>query len=208
MEALLLLLMAAAFAIAWWLALNQLAYWNSQRFEPSFEQLYATRMMALPALFLGLISSGLMVTTLNRMLLAVRYPLYIRYQNLTMRYDFDRATRPVVVFTVAASLLLAAPMLNWRIVFNPNDVEFHSPFLLSTSVEHYADVVDIRTAPRFRTPNAKMVDGQEYQIEFRDGTVLATKEIMADCGLPRKQRLAQFISDRSKKPIRVLGFLE
>jgi hypothetical protein len=107
-------------------------------------------------------------------------------------------------------LLILLPLFHWRAVFTKNEVVIY-PFFGISPVRHtYKEIVDIRTAPQCRAPSGNVVvnGDKDHIIEFSDGYKWSTYIIWGETDDNEKQRLIDFVSAKSGKPVRQLPILE
>jgi len=195
-------------AACWWI-LYRIGIWNAGRFDGAVYHLWPFGLIwGVPAGILGLFTSAVPIDLFYRWRLKDRYPEFERYANLRHGYDQQRAALPIMGFFLSLVLIAVVLILHNRVIFTKDEV-IQYPFFSLSSVSHkYGEIVDIRTAPKRRTPLGKLRDNNEYQTEFADGSVWYTLWEPAALAPAEKREIMEFLSKKSGKPIRRVPVLE
>ena len=196
-------------AAAWWWLFYWIGNWNAQRFAGAVYQLCPMGMTwGVSAIMAGILTTSLPLTLFYRFGLRERYAEFQRYLNLRHGCNERSIGLPICVFFGAIILASVVLILHWRVVLTNTEIVQY-PFFTLLSVSHkYSDITDIRTAPRRQAPSGNLRDNDDYETEFSDGSVWATYPNPADLTADEKQRMMEFVSKRSGKPIRHVALLE
>lgn len=196
-------------SVPWWWLFDRIDHWNTSHLGPAVYHLHEMRMaLALPGMFLGILSAGLLQMWAFRRLLGARYAEYQRFEDLSAGFDSRRIGRPILLGTLLLSVLMVVLALSWHVLLFQDRMEFYSWGGLGNTAKPYSSIREIRSAPQLRAPSGKLVDRREYEVEFEDGSTWSTNFAPATLKPPRKTELANFIAAQSKLKIRELDVLE
>lgn len=157
-------------------------------------------MWLLPAMFLGLMTSAVPLDLLYRLLLGRRYK------------RFDRACKERVGFDERALILLAAIFVTGALIYFPlvagyffarftdAGVEIGRPLPLRGRFYTYERVRAIEHRATFRAPIGTIVPRPHHVVLFDDGNSWSTDGRFTDAP-GEAERIAQFVSQRSGRPI-------
>ena len=156
---------------------------------------------ALPALFLGIITSALPVILLYKALLRERYAEYIHYTNLKAGFDglkvFAWISAPIVVLAVAAVVI----GINTYTQFKDDAIVIKRPVAWRPVAYPYGRVAAVAEVARLVAPNGNLVDRTHYVIRFDDGTSWTSEDGMHE-GEPEHDRAAvTFAAEAAGKAI-------
>ncbi len=162
------------FGYAWYLAFKWAA-------DMLYHPVPATRYLirpsglywALPALFLGVISSAIPTDRLYRCLLGDRYRRFDRFCNERAGYDGNRALAWLSAFIVAGSAVFFLAGVTCFARFDEAGVEIARPFASRSVFYGYARVTSIEHWATFRAPNGTPIP--HYIITFDDGSTWSTR---------------------------------
>lgn len=206
----LMLVLVPPLTCIWWLLLYQLSLFIAGFYRDAVFHLYPPGIVwLLPAMLLGILSTGPFLVAIRRRRLKDRYREYVRYGNLKHRFDQDRAMPPFFVAAVLLVLLGVAALMHWRVVFTQREI-ITCPFFGLSNVRHsYDDIVEIRTAPVSRAPSGKVVPNEagDHVVDFSDGSVWSTYPIWSHLRKAEKHELIDFIVAKSGKQVRQVPIL-
>jgi hypothetical protein len=208
------LLFVALYMIFWapvtyaiWVPLEALARWHTGLLPAAQMTLTVDPMFwLLPALFLSLVVSAAPLIWIAKLLLGQRYREYEKYIALKVKYDVDRVSRLLIGVVGIGSGILVFLALNWYVLVLEDAVVVNRLLGLSEDYYHYADIRQIRTAPRLTAPNGNVVSRREFVVTLIDGRTWSTNYLPMTRGKPKdqelvKRELIQVVSERSGVPI-------
>ncbi len=206
---LLLLTLCALTGFAWWAGLRVIGSWTSERFaHADFVLTPDSVIWGLPALFMGIVSAGLLIDVLYRGILKSRYPDWLAYQK--SRYGFDVLTlsKWVYIIILITSVISVGLILDWYAVFEKENIVINRFFALSEDRYFYGDIQEIKTAPRLIAPNGQQVIRREYVLRFSDGSVWSTNGTPSDLQPNEKRTLIGFVEAQSGSPVQEVELLQ
>ena len=127
----------------------------------------------LPAFFMGLLVSGVILTPVLKRVLKERYAEYERYTALRFGFDQNRALKPFAIGISSAFVLAVFLFFDAYVVASPSELRLN-PFLGFERHYTYRDVSEVVTAPALIAPNGNTVYRRVYLVRFSDGTSYTT----------------------------------
>jgi hypothetical protein len=156
---------------------------------------------AVPAGFLGLVSSARPLTLLYGVLLKDRYAEYDAYTRFKLGFDSWALFR-VFAFLVplmAAAFLLAG--INYSAQFDERGITTRRFWGAGGGLHSYEAVTSIHTRDHFIAPNGNRVLQPHYVIEFSDGTAWTTRDGMRTPDPANDLNLMEFVALKSGRTI-------
>jgi hypothetical protein len=151
----------------------------------------------IPAFFMALLLSGVVLTPALKFLLKERYAEYERFAALRIGFDQNRAMKGLAIVFSSAFILAVFALFDAYFVASPNQLRVN-PLLGFERQYAYGDVSEIVTAPALIAPNGKTVHKRVYVVRFRDGTFYTTDNMPEyEVGDRSPTLLIQYIVHRS-----------
>jgi hypothetical protein len=201
-SALPLVVLVALLTSAWYLGLT----WAASLFRPEAP---GTRFLIqpsasywlIPAIFLGMITSPILLYGLYRGLLRDRYRRFERCCVERDGFDVRRllVCLAVVIFTGSAVCFLAGVTSFSR--FNDTGNEIQRPLSFRSSFYEYTRVRTIERRATIRAPIGNEVPSPRHVILFDDGTLWSSRELLRIPVPEVDGQIAQLVSERSRRPI-------
>lgn len=130
----------------------------------------------LPAFFMALLLSGLILTPALKWLLKERYAEYERYQALRFGFDQNRVMKGFSIAISSAFVLAVFALFDAYVVASPNELRVNPIFGLERRYL-YSDIAGVLTAPALIAPNGNTVYRRVYVLKFKDGTAYTTDKM-------------------------------
>jgi hypothetical protein len=127
----------------------------------------------LPAFFMGLLLSGVILTPIVKRVLRGGFAEYERYTALRFGIDQTRAMKGVAITICSAFALAVFAFFDAYVVASPGELRVN-PFFGFERVYSYRDISEIATAPALIAPNGNTVYRRIYVVRFNDGTSYST----------------------------------
>jgi hypothetical protein len=199
---------AIVFSLIWWQCL-----WTAVRVlrklpDDPFVLVFRPFAWLLPAMGLGIMTTGMVIGPVLRWRLGDRFADFVRHRDLLRGFDERKVAR--VVYPVGAVLVAAGTVLlaDDYAYFSSNNIAINTFWSIRERRYQYSDVVWIGTAPEFVAPNRRPVRRREYVIRFKDGSSWSTLDDPSGLSMSRKDALAHFVSSLSGQSIIELSILE
>ena len=200
--AVLWLLLAAILGYAWYLGMT----WAASLFhDEAVSALFVIRTSpiawALPALFLGLISSLIPLDLLYRALLRERYRRYVRHSNERAGFDGKRLMVCFAILVlVGSTVFFLAGATNFT-RFTEAGIEIQHPFAFRPTFYGYNRVRFIERWATAQAPSGNKLAHPHLVIVFDDRTSWNSREGLRVPVRGIDDKIAQLVSERSKRPI-------
>ena len=154
-----------------------------------------------PALFLGMITLVIPLDWLYRALLRGRYRRYERYCMEGVGFDPRRLFACLAVFAFAGAAVFFLAGVTSFSRFTDTGIEIRRPFSFRSRFYEYTRVRAIEHRATSRAPAGNTMRRPEHVILFDDGTSWSSSEGLRDPVPALDGRIAQLVSERSKRPI-------
>ena len=205
-----------------------LSWYGNQRFEALEESSYSLVPVPflwllpafLPSMIIGMILGG----RIFQILLRDQQSEFSMYQRLKYEHAFSQGGMPQWIrkvynnsdgweFPFSGLLCLISAicvwlMLNWYILFTPNQIVINPLFGLSEVRYDYQDIDSIVASPRLKAPIGNVVDRWEFVLHFRDGVKWSSNMNPAEAREELKKDIACFVSQKSGAPIQEIPLFE
>lgn len=156
---------------------------------------------ALPALFLGAISSAIPLDWLYRALLRERYRRFERYCYERMGFDGNRLLVGLAVLIFAGSAVFFLAGVTSFARFTDAGIVIERPLSFRSEFRAYSRVRAIEHRATVPAGNGKAARRPHHVILFDDGTSWSTREGLRDPVPDVDAQVAQFVSRRSGRAI-------
>ena len=151
----------------------------------------------LPAFFMGLLLSGVVLTPILKRVLKERYAEYERYTALRFGFDQARAMKGLAIAICSAFALAVFAFFDAYVVASPGELRVN-PFFGFERRYSYRDISEIVTAPALIAPNGNTVYRRIYLVRFNDGTSYTTDNMPEhELGERTRVQLMEAILQRS-----------
>lgn len=187
--------------IIWCWLFSQLGAWQVSRLPEAAIVLTASWLLWVPGLLMGVSTGALLSFLLVRLVLKGRYREYIAYQNQKFRVNNERLGPLLGVLFILGPIIILVMLLNWYVVFTPEQIVIKSLLSISERSYRYSDIDAIYTAPTLTIWTGKTVTRREYAIIFREGQKLTTNCLPALLTSEGKAKLLIYVSVKSGVPI-------
>ena len=156
----------------------------------------------IPAFFMALLASGLLIDPIVKALLKERYAEFERYNALRFGFDQRRVLKGFAIVICTAFALSVFALLDAYCVASERELRVN-PLIGLERRYAYADIAEIVTAPAFVAPNGNTVHKRFHLVKFRDGTSYSTRNMPEhEIGGRDVAALAKAIIQRSElKPV-------
>jgi hypothetical protein len=162
--------------------------------------------LALPAGFLGLMSSAMPTHWLLSYLLKDRYSEYTHYCNKKVGFDSWRVLRWMTVGIVVICVVVMPPMFDWYVLCTDQGIDSNDYFSIGTRHHDFASLREVRRIAKFKAPNGKILDKPYFQLVFQDGYLWSSRDMCVAPDLPGNEAVAQFAGKHGGKPITPYDF--
>lgn len=158
----------------------------------------------LPALFLAILASGLVVDICLRLRLRDRYTEYRIYDGLKYRINSRR------ILMVLSSLLVPFIMYFGFLIpqcyyyFSDEGIRLSPFFSTETKEYRYQDIDRIVEERSFKAPGGKIVRKNRYAVDFSGGYSWSSHRTITTLPEGDEKHLMAFISERSGIPVEVV----
>ena len=151
----------------------------------------------LPAFFMGLLASGVILTPVLKRLLKERYAEYERYTALKFGFDQNRVLKGFAIGISAGFVVAVFVFFDAYVVASPSELRVN-PFLGFERRYAYREISEVVTAPALIAPNGNTVYRRVYLVRFSDGTSYSTDNMPEhELGGRTRVQLIQAILERS-----------
>ena len=151
----------------------------------------------LPAFFMALLLSGLLLTPLLKAVLKQSYPDYERYNALRYGFDQKRVLKGLAVVVCTGCALLTYAFFDAYVVASPQELRVNTLFGPERRYA-YPQVVEVVTAPALVAPNGNTVYRRVFLIRFADGSSYSTDNMPEqELGQRSRTELIEFILRQS-----------
>ena len=192
-----------SFALA--LPLQALARWHAHSLQADAQTLVFTMETVawwLPAFFLALLLSGLLLNGLGRVLLKERFADYERYNALRHGFDQQRVLKGLVVFVCTGCALFIYIFFDAYVAASPQELRVN-PLFGSERRYAYTEIAEVVTAPALIAPNGNTVHRREFLIRFADGSSYSTNYMpKEEIGGRSTAQWVEFILQRSGQELK------
>jgi hypothetical protein len=163
---------------------------------------------ALPALFLGMVSSVLPTTLLYKLLLRDRYEEYILCGNLRVGFDAWRVFRGLALVISLGCAALIVLGLDWYVRFTEEEIVINRLLRFDELRYPYSRVQRIRAASHFKAPVGTVREVTYFAIDFEDGERWTTRDGPQDLSRHVGEKIIQFVAERSGKGIEKVRLID
>lgn len=200
---------AAVLGVAWYFAIRLVvALARSGIEEGSVHSIVAEDVTwAIPALFLGLVSSAIPLHLAFKRLLGERYGEYCLYWVLKSRFDYWRVERLLSVTVAVAAVLFTAALATVSVRFTEEGIAFRGVASLSERRYSYVQVRAVKSVARFAAPLGNVIARPHFAIELDDGTVWTTRENLRTPRPEADAEIMAFVASKSGTHIEQVDFL-
>lgn len=151
----------------------------------------------LPAFFMALLLSGLLLTPLLKAVLKQSYRDYERYNALRYGFDQRRVLKGLAVLVCTGCALLTYVFFDAYVVASPRELRVNTLFGPERRYE-YTQITEIVTAPALVAPNGNTVYRRIFLIRFADGSSYSTDNMpQQELGERSRTQWIEFILSQS-----------
>jgi hypothetical protein len=126
-----------------------------------------------PAFFMALLLSSVILTPALKAVLKARYAEYERYTALRYGFDQNRVMKGLVIFICAGFVVAVFAFFDAYVVASPGELRVN-PLLGLERRYAYSEISEVLTAPALIAPNGNVVHRREFLLKFKDGTIYST----------------------------------
>lgn len=191
--------------LLWWWLFYRIGVWRFSHFPQGAIVLTGSWLLWVPGLFMGVATGAFLTYLLMRLWLKSRYRDYLAYQNQKFRVNNERMGVLLGILITAGPLIILLMLLNWYVIFTPEQIIIKPLFALSKQSYRYSDVVSIRRVPALTGGLRKTGDNKEYVIFFRNGRQWATYYSPAPLTLKRKMAIIMYLTLKSEVQVTEKG---
>jgi hypothetical protein len=155
----------------------------------------------MPAFFLGILSSGLVVDGLYRCLLRDRYRRFERFTSERLGIDGDRVLIGFAVIVIAGSALCFLAGVTIFARFDEDGVELGRPLTVQSTFHTYAHVKAVEHHATVRAPIGNIVQRPHFIIFFDDGASWSTEGPLQDPGPELAGQIANLVARQSGRAL-------
>ena len=155
----------------------------------------------LPSVFLGLMTSVMILQLLLRMGLRRGYPRLVRYYSETMRFDVMKVMWASFVIVLLGSSLWFVWGIHSFSRFSQRGIELGNPPFFAVTFHPYDDVLAIEQHATFVAPNGNQVARPHLVIQFKGGTSWTSRTLFGEPNVDRDRELANLVSQHSGLPV-------
>jgi hypothetical protein len=189
----------------WIWVFMKLGAWRFSLFPQGALVLTASWLLWLPGLFMGVPTGAFLAYLLVRRWLKSRYRDYLAYQNQKFRVNNEKMGFVLGGLITAAPLIMLLMLLNWYVIFTPEQIIIKPLLALTAHNYRYSEVEDIRTVPALTAWTGKTGERQDYVITFRDGRQWATSFSPTPLSFKRKAQIFMYVTLKSDLQITEKG---
>lgn len=156
---------------------------------------------ALPALFLGIITSAVPLTMLFRLLLRDRYGRFVEFTNARAGFDSRKILRVfAVLVALGAGAFLLAGVRGYS-VFDDNGIKESRVFSRQPEIYTYDSILSIQARQGLTGRRGKWIRRPHYVVTFRGERNWSTLGNLRDPAPVQETRIMRFVSEKSGVPI-------
>lgn len=195
-------LFAPMFGYAWYLVLKgAAALFRHETPDTRFLVEPMAITWAIPAIFLGIISSAIPLDRLYRALLRDRYRRFERSCEERVGFDGNRVIVALAVLVFAGSAVFFLGVVTTFTRFTDTGIQIGHPLSFRIDFHEFTRVRAIEHRATFRAPNGATVRRPHFVIHFDDGTSWSTRQHLRDPVPEVDEQIAQLVSRRSGRAI-------
>jgi len=157
--------------------------------------------LAVLAFFLGNLLATGPTHLLYIRLLGERFPEFRAYQARKFGFDAGRWMLPFYLFLGSVVTVATVAVVDWYVVFDAEAITISElPSLGDTRRYSYAQLLQIRTAPRIEREDGAMVESWTFMLQFDDGRSWSSQKDASRSSPEQRREMARFIAERSSLP--------
>lgn len=127
----------------------------------------------IPAFFMALLLSGVILTPVLKALLKERYAEYERYAALRFGFDQNRVMKGLAITISSAFVIAVLALFDTYVVVSPSELRVNGLLGLERRYS-YSEISEVVTAPALIAPNGNTVRRRVYLLKFGDGYSYST----------------------------------
>lgn len=208
----LFIVFGAGFTWCWAVILHGLAKWRLSTLPPSIfrfapgENLIA---WGVPGMFFAIVSVGILMDILLRIVLRARYDDYIRAEEARTRIDMRKGGLLLIgMLSVVVSLSIRG--MDWYIRADRKEIAISRFWWLGERVYSYGEVHAVAKATHLKAPSGAIVQRTRYFILFSDGSEWCNEDVWCHDdpkNFEREHAFFEFVSQQSGKPVQTVTFI-